>query len=36
MIDRHNVQNSEDGSYPYDHQTVVEADKAIAKARGQL
>lgn len=35
MIDRHNVQNKEDGSYPYDHQTVVEADKAIAKARGQ-
>lgn len=32
MIDFHNVQNSDDGSYAYDYQTVFEADQAIAKA----
>lgn len=32
MIDKHNVRNSDDGSFPYDHQTVAEAHAAIAKA----
>ena len=34
MIDKHNKQDPDDGSWLYDYQTVVEADEAIAKARG--
>ena len=34
MIDMHNQQNESDGSWLYDYQTIVEADAAIAKARG--
>lgn len=32
MIDRYNYRDPNDGSYLYDHQTVFEADQAIAKA----
>jgi hypothetical protein len=35
MIDKHNKQDANDGSWLYDYQTVVEADAAIAKARGE-
>lgn len=35
MIDKHNKQDADDGSWLYDYQTVVEADAAIAKARGE-
>jgi hypothetical protein len=35
MIDMHNQQDEDDGSWLYDYQTVVEADAAIAKARGE-
>lgn len=35
MIDKHNQQDSNDGSWLYDYQTVVEADAAIAKTRSQ-
>lgn len=35
MIDTHNKQDADDGSWLYDYQTVVEADAAIAKARGE-
>lgn len=34
MIDKHNKQDADDGSWLYDYQTVVEADAAIAKATG--
>lgn len=34
MIEKHNQRDETDGSWLYDHQTVVEADAAIAKARG--
>lgn len=32
MIDRYNYRDPDDGSYLYDHQTVFDADQAIAKA----
>lgn len=35
MIDKHNKQDADDGSWLYDYQTVVEADAALAKARGE-
>lgn len=35
MIDMHNQKDEDDGSWLYDYQTVVEADAAIAKARGE-
>lgn len=35
MIERHNQQDQNDGSWLYDHQTVVEADAALATHRKQ-
>lgn len=35
MIEEHNKQDAEDGSWLYDYQTVAEADAAIAKAKGE-
>jgi hypothetical protein len=35
MIDMHNAQDPDDGSWLYDHQTVCEADAAIARAKGE-
>lgn len=34
MIDRHNTQSIEDGSWAYDKQTVCECDAALAGAGG--
>lgn len=35
MIERHNQQDQNDGSWLYDHQTVVDADAALAAHRMQ-
>ncbi|MSR12883.1 MAG: hypothetical protein EXR84_14050 [Gammaproteobacteria bacterium] len=35
MIRVHNIQDEHDGSWIYDHQTICEADEAIARARGE-
>jgi hypothetical protein len=35
MIDRHNAQDPSDGSWLYDHQTICDADNAIARAKGE-
>lgn len=35
MIDKHNVRDESDGSWLYDHQTVCEADAALAAHRAQ-
>lgn len=35
MINMHNAQDPNDGSWLYDHQTICEADLAIARARGE-
>ena len=34
MIDKHNEQNMEDGSWKYDHQTPWEAMQLVVKAKG--
>lgn len=36
MIDQHNVQSMDDGSWRYDHQTPWEALQLVAKIRGEL